>query len=532
MAELTVRNYRCFGEEQPLRIPLDSGWVAFVGRNNSGKSSALRFIHEFQPIWGQLIDNLERSVGMGGLGLRDTSDPYNVFSEGNDRPLAITLEFDRPTEYTAPNWLQELRVLINRNGTINLTHKTSSGATAVEVRRISLGDGTVALAPVYQAGGAQTNGHAFSFVHAVSTLQRLQTAQYIPVSRSIAQPGTGSSHGQSFGATFVQAWGALKSGNKEASNRALAIQRFLERFFAFDRLEISATNTNELRLTFGANRSSSLLLSELGHGVEQLIFFLVTLHTQKPSILLIDEPELGLHPALQTQLLDAAASLSGAQLMYATHSLGLARTRASHVLVVSRSGDISRVDPFENAVRQDNYAEMLGELAFSSWRDFGAEAVLLVEGVTDIQAVSQLLRNLGKEQKVVVLPLGGSQMLDASRADLIGELKRFNVRVEVLIDSEKLDAAQPLEAKRAAFVARCQQFEIHPHVLTRRALENYWSDPAVKRAFGAAARSLLPYEKLDAQAAGWTKNRNWEAAVATQGVDLEGTDLLEFLERI
>jgi len=532
MAELTARNYRCFGEQFPLRIPLDRGWVAFVGRNNSGKSSALRFIHEFQPMWELLVNRLQHSSESGGFGLRDTSDPSNAFAEGNDRPMEVTLEFDEPTTTTAPFWLKAISLVIERTGNLRLTYHSSSGAKANLAHRISVGNGTMALAPVHEPSGTRDDRRAFSFDHAVLLLQRLQDAQYVPVSRSIAQPGTGSSYGHQFGASFVHAWGNLKSGNKESSQRATVIQRFLEQFFGFERLEINATGSNELRLTFGADQSKSLLLSELGHGVEQLIFFLVTLHARKPSILLIDEPELGLHPALQTQLLDAAASLSGAQLMFATHSLGLARTRASHILVVSRAGESSRVDRFEKAMRENSFAEMLGELAFSSWRDFGAESVLLVEGVTDIQAICQLLRNLQKEQRIVVLPLGGNQMLDASRANLIGELTRFNVPVNVLIDSEKETESQALEERRQKFLTQCRTLGIAAHVLERRAIENYWTDAAVKRAFGATARCLAPFERLDPNSAGWTKNRNWEAAVATANSELDGTDLFEFLRQL
>ena len=43
--ELTLKNYRCFPDISPARIVIEDGkWTAFVGVNNSGKSSLLRFI--------------------------------------------------------------------------------------------------------------------------------------------------------------------------------------------------------------------------------------------------------------------------------------------------------------------------------------------------------------------------------------------------------------------------------------------------------------------------------------------------------
>ena len=46
-AELTLKNYRCFSDESPARFSLRRGFTAFVGVNNSGKSSLLRFFYEF-----------------------------------------------------------------------------------------------------------------------------------------------------------------------------------------------------------------------------------------------------------------------------------------------------------------------------------------------------------------------------------------------------------------------------------------------------------------------------------------------------
>jgi AAA15 family ATPase/GTPase len=42
--DLTVKNYRCFPDSEPLRIAIRPGFTAFVGVNNSGKSSALKFL--------------------------------------------------------------------------------------------------------------------------------------------------------------------------------------------------------------------------------------------------------------------------------------------------------------------------------------------------------------------------------------------------------------------------------------------------------------------------------------------------------
>ena len=52
--ELTLKNYRCFSDENPVCISIRNGFTALVGVNNSGKSSLLRFFYEFRDLLAQL----------------------------------------------------------------------------------------------------------------------------------------------------------------------------------------------------------------------------------------------------------------------------------------------------------------------------------------------------------------------------------------------------------------------------------------------------------------------------------------------
>ena len=49
--DLTIKNYRCFSDQSPARLSLQSGFTAFVGMNNSGKSTLLRFLYEMRGIF-------------------------------------------------------------------------------------------------------------------------------------------------------------------------------------------------------------------------------------------------------------------------------------------------------------------------------------------------------------------------------------------------------------------------------------------------------------------------------------------------
>jgi AAA15 family ATPase/GTPase len=56
-AEITIRNYRCFTSERPVKLLLRTGETAFVGVNNSGKSTLLRFFFELRDLFARLAQN-------------------------------------------------------------------------------------------------------------------------------------------------------------------------------------------------------------------------------------------------------------------------------------------------------------------------------------------------------------------------------------------------------------------------------------------------------------------------------------------
>src|SRR4051812_45481968 len=95
--DVTVKNYRCFPDELPVRISLGKGFVALVGVNNAGKSSLLRFFYEFRNLFNQLSDPAMVLNGMRGLSQSFAIPPVitdiaELFHKGNDRSLEILID--------------------------------------------------------------------------------------------------------------------------------------------------------------------------------------------------------------------------------------------------------------------------------------------------------------------------------------------------------------------------------------------------------------------------------------------------------
>jgi len=174
---------------------------------------------------------------------------------------------------------------------------------------------------------------------------------------------------------------------------------------------------------------------------------------------------------------------------------------------------------------------LLGQLSFDGRPDLGYSKVLLVEGKTELRALMEFLRFYKKEHQVLMIPLHGTDMINGDVEHELASLLRIDGDVQYLIDSERDSENAPLGKSRQAFVDLCHRLGVSGHVLKRRALENYFTDAAVKLEFGSVAAGLGPYDKKGA-AQNWPKANNWRAAVQMSKSDIDGTDLGEFLERL
>lgn len=301
-----------------------------------------------------------------------------------------------------------------------------------------------------------------------------------------------------------------------------------KRIFGYDRLEINPSDDDTTLQLIINHRPYKL--SELGSGIAQFIVVLANAVLKGPAFILLDEPELNLHPSLQLDFLTTLASYASDGILYATHSIGLARSNAERIYSVRKiaEGD-SEVRDYEAT---PNLAQFVGELSFSSYQELGFNKILLVEGRSEVKTIQQFLRLWKKDHQIVLIPLGGATLINGSSELELRELKRISTNVSALIDSERVVEGGALDANRRAFVASCENLGINVSVLERRATENYFTDDAVKNVLGPAHRALAPYEKLNEVSPSWSKSENWRIAREMSIADLEPTDLGAFLRQL
>jgi energy-coupling factor transporter ATP-binding protein EcfA2 len=358
--------------------------------------------------------------------------------------------------------------------------------------------------------------------------KELHASIYVPAYRNAINAGASSPYYDiQTGQAFIGQWRSWQAGpTKRHSRECHQLVEAIRDMFAFDSLVVNPSDDGQTLQLF--IDGETYMLPEVGSGIAQFFMVLANAAMKRPPFVFIDEPELNLHPSLQRSFLRCLATYTTEGVVFATHNLGLALAQADRTYSVLRSGHgRSEVHGYAETPR---LPELLGELSFAGYKQLGFDKILLVEGVTDLRAVQFFLSLYGKQDKVVLLPLGGDAMINGGRKEELQEVQRIYPHVHALIDSEKTSNSDPLKAPREAFRNTCQCLSppIPCHVLDRRALENYFTEAAVKTVLGLHEAALAHYEKPRKS---W-KVDNWRIAQEMQKADIEATDLGRFLDSL
>lgn len=524
LTKIKIKNYRCFSDSKPAKFSLKNGFTSFIGVNNSGKSSLLRFFYEFRNLFEELKEpsTLSRAL-IEKASFRyapSITDKNEVFSNINDRDLEIQFRFeDIENNQSIPKFVD---ITIPR-GSNSFSAKIYLGEGYIEMpnsRNVRVIENQLTL-----------DGHQKADLsYFLELCKDLSETLYIGPFRNAINIGSNEDYFDiKVGEAFIRNWRSFKTGHIRRHNEiAYNLTEDIKKIFEFDDLEINPSDDDRTLQIFINGKSYKL--PEMGSGITQFILVLANAAVKQPSYVLIDEPELNLHPSLQLDFLTTLGSYSNKGTLFATHNIGLARASSDWIYSVHKVEEgTSNLIEFE-ATR--HLLELLGELSFSGYNELGFDIILLVEGATDVKTIQQFLRKYKKDHQIVLLPLGGGSLINGSRDAELEEIKRISDNVFALIDSERDSPEDSLNSDREKFVKTCSNVGITCKVLDRRATENYFSDEAVKQVQGISYQALSPYQKLEDISPKWAKTENWRIAREMDKKDIDGTDLGEFLSSL
>ncbi|WP_186181376.1 ATP-dependent nuclease [Burkholderia gladioli] len=529
---VTLRNFRCFDWNNPATLEFHQGLTAYIGPNNAGKSAALRAVYELRAVWPQVFGcflpqnqfaTRGEPAGISDITeLANSQDPtrieiaftVNARSHGGDPNIYFVTYAEVVFNLEDRTIRPKLIKCINKIG----------GELSFNEQVIKSGSHVSENITIYH------NTFKANFDELYSFLQDLHKAKFFPAFRNAINEGAANYYDMPVGTALVSTWNNWKAGNSKKSKVAISrVESKIAELLGFQSIQINADSQGKsLDIYINGNPHK---LYEVGSGVSQLIITLAAALVMEPTYILIDEPELNLHPALQLSFLAALFEHCTKGLLFATHSYGLARTTAERILVVQRS-QVTKMQPLNSD--GVNLAELLGELGYASRLEIGCDKILLVEGPTDVLFFQEFLRKLKIDQKYVIMQLGGSSLINSNIAIHLAEVCRIadpnNIRI--FIDSERKSADESISPDRAAFVSCCRALGVDVSVSELRATENYFEKNAIRKVLGEDYRPLEPFQLLKECKKPWHKSQNWKIARETDFKDIENTDLGQFLKSL
>ena len=334
--DVTIPNYRCFSSEGPVHFAMRPGLTSLVGPNNAGKSSLLRLFYELRGVIGH-VKSAGSSQGYRrgthvGVAINGVGDPLEICHNMNDQDASVQIRLP----VTADNVLSGMDLRMSRRTPgswqidfrIGPGHQLFEGVSPPSPPRVG------AQAPV-----------ALDTSILDQFLAEFAKIFYLPATRVAIGEAQGDIYDLKIGNAFIHMWDQWKTGPNRGQNAAAQrVTDDIGKLFGFRHLEISATpDKRDLHVAIDRRPYK---LRELGAGLAQFVIVLASTAVQEPVWLLIDEPEISLHSSLQLDFLTTLASYATGGVVFATHSLGLARA-ADRVFSLRHNNGHSVLTPFE-----------------------------------------------------------------------------------------------------------------------------------------------------------------------------------------
>lgn len=473
---MKVRNYRSIEDE--IVFPFSKRITYLAGPNNVGKSNAIRAL---ALIANKANNHVAPTDHTGAPGVRITMDvPATYMIERlSALPTAVTILKSRAQS--------ELPISFSlHNGGLELSQDTLP--TAIEYFQSYLNNSNF-LREMGQSSNTQSN--AISVLQKLNLLENLKGSTHLPHLRFITQQGQEPPR---YLATKMPgetiAFGSVISRLAEMdrpvpSQRHLSGQlRQIEDFMAFclERgtvsIEVSHDRSTVTVSVDGEERS----LGDLGTGLEQLLMVGLASMGFPGKLVLIDEPELHLHPRAQKRMMKYLSDNVDAQFVIATHSSAILDAVEADIIHISRSGARSKTHTIASAGDRYRAVRDLGhtpsELVLSRF-------VIWVEGPSDRIYLNYWINRTNSDLvegiDYSILFYGGSILAQHSYADedAEGEESRFvralSVAREfaVLIDSDLHPGKPALRATKLRIKNEVESVGGFCWITDGREVENY-----------------------------------------------------------
>ena len=342
--------------------------------------------------------------------------------------------------------------------------------------------------------------------------------RYIPDKRSISRitadavlpDGTG----------LIQQLHKLRNSDDiEDVRRFNRIGEYARRLFNDDQIELMpyiGESNDELKLNLLLrNKDIMREISNFGYGYSELIIMATYIANIQNSIVIIEEPEVHLHPQLVKDFMEfIATDDNNNQFFITTHSnalLDIAIPKRKVFRVYLENG-ATRIEPLKT---EENIYDTLMELGVKPSDIMQSNYVIWVEGPSDRIYIKKWIELLVEKESFSPIEgleysfeyyggrlLSHYKLVDAAIEDEVEgsideliNILRITRNCSVVIDSDKNKAEDDISENKQRIQEECKVLKRHCWITGGREIENYISDKVLKEALGI--EGLNQYGKID-----------------------------------
>lgn len=268
-------------------------------------------------------------------------------------------------------------------------------------------------------------------------------------------PGVGSQEGEAFygHVSYRARWHEIESVVGDVLNLdqrpdlrikvETRLQQLFERGIDFQ------WSQSGLGMSFTAMSGNARYQSGLeASGITQLVSLLAAIYDDTIKTLIIDEPEISLHPQLQAFILEEMESVAGdwadpgkKRILISTHSPSFLPLRSladlPSIVFFGGDADCRQIDPADGLLQSSKLKDFVARTSLSHRQALFAERIFLVEGPSDEIVAARIARRLGlkiEARNTQILPaLGKGEFRDARKL-----FTKVGMQVTVLADLDAL----------------------------------------------------------------------------------------------
>jgi len=183
-------------------------------------------------------------------------------------------------------------------------------------------------------------------------------------------------------------------------------------------------------------------LESISSGSQEILILItkIVLAGEKSKFLVVEEPELHLHPDAQRELFEKMVEIAsdGTNLIVSTHSNTFVELSDSEdILAITRNVSIDGITEV-NRISGENIDEHLAHMGFNKADVFQSNAVVFVEGPSDkfvLEEFSQIYGQPVTDAGITLIPAGGDELLNHG-SEVCDVLDRLRIPYMIIADSD------------------------------------------------------------------------------------------------